>query len=69
MCTIGNIVISENTDRHVIEQPFSTTKDPHTTDGDRDSKCWCSWRMKKAFTGQRDGSYSCLSHVHTPSKN
>lgn len=24
------------------------------------------WRMKEAFTGQRDGSYSC--HTHTPNE-
>lgn len=26
-------------------------------------KYW--WRMKEAFSGQRDGSYRCLSHTHT----
>ncbi len=63
MSTIGNKVI-----KIILRALTGMLSNSHPalqrTPTDWDWKCWW-WRMKDAFSGQRDGSYSCHTHTHT----
>lgn len=72
MCTIGNTVIKiilravtgMLSNSHPALQRTHSPQMEIGTGSAGGNRRW--WRMKEAFTGQRDGSYSC--HTHTPNE-